>query len=115
MSELEERHRAKGNGFGFGLIEPPFSGKVTRTLKARYHKDGSEILLAQPGGPPRRLTPLECLRLMGFPRRTERFFNGQEEQPISDTRAYKCFGNSVVVPLVTAVVKATVDEIHAPF
>ncbi|OYY75164.1 MAG: DNA (cytosine-5-)-methyltransferase [Gammaproteobacteria bacterium 28-57-27] len=82
-----EKHRAKGNGFGFGLVYPH---SVTRTLSARYYKDGSEILLYQGEGKnPRRLTPRECARLMGFPD-TFRI-------SVSDTRAYKQFGNSVVV------------------
>ncbi len=86
------KHRAKGNGFGFGLVG---RDDVTRTLSARYYKDGSEILVKQPGRNPRRLTPKECARLMGFP---DGF-----KIPVSDTRAYKQFGNSVVVPLVKAV------------
>lgn len=65
---------------------------MTRTLSARYHKDGSEILLAQSGRNPRRLTPRECARLQGFP--------DSFEIPVSDTQAYRQFGNSVVVPLV---------------
>jgi DNA (cytosine-5)-methyltransferase 1 len=87
------KHKAKGNGFGFGLNTPE---QVSRTLSARYHKDGSEILIAQSGKNPRRLTPRECARLMGF----------DESQtpnmiiPVSDTRAYQQFGNSVVVPVI---------------
>ena len=89
------KHRARGNGFGFGL--PDLEG-VSRTLSARYYKDGSEILISQPGQNPRRLTPRECARLMGFP---EQFVI-----PVSDTQAYKQFGNSVVVPVVAAIAKA---------
>lgn len=82
-----EKHRAKGNGFGFGLVGPE---SVSRTLSARYYKDGSEILVDRGWGlNPRRLTPRECARLMGFPD-TFRI-------PVSDTRAYKQFGNSVVM------------------
>jgi len=82
-----EKHRAKGNGFGFGLVGPD---SVTRTLSARYYKDGSEILVSQGEGKnPRRLTPRECARLMGF---SDTF-----RITVSDTRAYKQFGNSVVV------------------
>ncbi|MGO4604632.1 DNA (cytosine-5-)-methyltransferase [Terrabacter sp. 2YAF2] len=87
-----EKHRAAGNGFGFGLVRP--SDPRTRTLSARYYKDGSEILVSQPGKRPRRLTPRECARLMGFP---DSFVI-----PVSDTQAYKQFGNSVVVPAITA-------------
>jgi len=90
-----EKHRAKGNGFGFGLVTPD---STTRTLSARYYKDGSEILISQGDGiNPRRLTPRECARLMGFP---DTF-----KIPVSDTRAYKQFGNSVVVDVMTHVAK----------
>jgi DNA (cytosine-5)-methyltransferase 1 len=91
-----EKHRAAGNGFGFGLVGP---GDFARTLSARYYKDGSEILVAQPGRNPRRLTPRECARLMGFDEPRGREF----VIPVSDTQAYKQFGNSVVVPVVRAV------------
>lgn len=90
LRDYAEKHRAKGNGFQFGLTNPD---GVARTLSARYYKDGSEILIPQGEGKnPRRLTPRECARLMGFP---ESFVI-----PVSDTRAYKQFGNSVVVPVV---------------
>lgn len=86
LQNYAAKHKAKGNGFGFGLVGPE---STTRTLSARYYKDGSEILVEQKGKNPRRLTPRECARLMGFP---EEF-----RIPVSDTRAYKQFGNSVVV------------------
>lgn len=90
-----EKHRAKGNGFGFGLVTPD---SVTRTLSARYYKDGSEILVYQgEGNNPRRLTPRECARLMGFP--------DSFRIPVSDTRAYKQFGNSVVVDVMAHVAR----------
>lgn len=96
LQRYAEKHRSAGNGFGFGLVGP---GDVARTLSARYYKDGSEILVAQPGRNPRRLTPRECARLMGFDDP-----NGREFIiPVSDTQAYKQFGNSVVVPVVRAV------------
>jgi DNA (cytosine-5)-methyltransferase 1 len=85
-----EKHRVAGNGFGFGLVGP---NDTARTLSARYFKDGSEILIDRGKGRlPRRLTPRECARLMGFP---EDF-----KIPVSDTQAYKQFGNAVVVPVV---------------
>ena len=91
-----DKHRAAGNGFGFGLVGPD---SVARTLSARYYKDGSEILVEQKGKSPRRLTPRECARLMGFDEP-----KGQEFIiPVSDTQAYRQFGNSVVVPVVKAV------------
>ena len=96
LQRYKEKHRAAGNGFGFGLVGPE---DVARTLSARYHKDGSEILIKQDGKVPRRLTPRECARLMGFdsPRGAEFII------PVSDTQAYRQFGNSVVVPAVKAV------------
>lgn len=92
-----EKHRAAGNGFGFGLFGPD---DVARTLSARYYKDGSEILIKQKGEAPRRLTPRECARLMGFDGPGESEFKIQQ---VSDMQAYKQFGNSVVVPVVKEV------------
>lgn len=95
LQTYAEKHRAKGNGFGFGLVNPE---SVTRTLSARYYKDGSEILVYQGEGMnPRRLTPRECARLMGFP--------DSFRIPCSDTRAYKQFGNSVVVDVMSHVAR----------
>jgi len=95
LQNYKAKHEAKGNGFGFGLVGP---NDIARTLSARYYKDGSEILIKQGKGvPPRRLTPRECARLMGFPD-TFRI-------PVSDTRAYKQFGNSVVVPVLREVAR----------
>lgn len=92
------KHSAKGNGFGFGLFGP---NDVARTLSARYHKDGSEILIEQPGKRPRRLTPQECARLMGFERGNRKW-----HIPVSDTQAYRQFGNAVVVPVVEFIAQA---------
>ena len=95
LQRYAEKHRAAGNGFGFGLVG---ANNTARTLSARYYKDGSEILIDQGKHEnPRRLTPRECARLMGFPD-TFRI-------PVSDTRAYKQFGNSVVVDVMTHVAK----------
>jgi len=92
------KHKAAGNGFGFGLNTPDAKA---RTLSARYYKDGSEILIDQPGNNPRRLTPRECARLMGFdPDRETRM-----SIPVSDTRAYKQFGNAVAVPVVREIAR----------
>lgn len=93
-----EKHRLAGNGFGFGLFGPK---DVARTLSARYHKDGSEILINQKRKNPRRLTPRECARLMGFEKPGEQEF----KIPVSDTQAYRQFGNAVVVPVAEAVAK----------
>jgi len=95
------KHKAAGNGFGYGLFTP---NDVARTLSARYYKDGSEILLSQgPHRNPRRLTPRECARLMGYP---DGF-----KIPVSDTQAYRQFGNSVVVPVVERIAKAVVETL----
>lgn len=97
LQAYAEKHRKAGNGFGFGKV----SGKsVARTLSARYYKDGSEILVSRGRGNPRRLTPRECARLMGYDDGKTRF-----EIPVSDTRAYKQFGNGVVVPVVSEVAR----------
>lgn len=98
LQNYKKKHEAKGNGFGFGLVGPE---DVARTLSARYHKDGSEILIRQEGKNPRRLTPHECARLMGFEKKGGEPFT----IPVSDTQAYRQFGNSVVVPVVEAVAK----------
>jgi DNA (cytosine-5)-methyltransferase 1 len=95
-----EKHRAKGNGFGFGMTD--FNG-ISRTLSARYYKDGSEILIPQNGKNPRRLTPRECARLMGYP--------DTYLIPVSDNQAYRQFGNSVIVPLMESVAKEIVKVI----
>lgn len=94
LQNYAEKHRAKGNGFGFGMVD--LNG-ISRTLSARYYKDGSEILIPQTGGKnPRRLSPRECARLMGYP-------DEYRLNQVSDVQAYKQCGNSVVVPLITAV------------
>jgi DNA (cytosine-5)-methyltransferase 1 len=104
-----EKHRSRGNGFGFGLFGPD---DVARTLSARYHKDGSEILINQGGlKNPRRLTPRECARLMGFT--PENIPGGREWAiPVSDTQAYRQFGNSIVVPMVQSVARAMVQQLN---
>jgi DNA (cytosine-5)-methyltransferase 1 len=101
LQDYAAKHQAKGNGFGFGLVDV---NGVSRTLSARYYKDGSEILIPQEGKNPRRLTPRECARLQGY---------GDNFQiPVSDTQAYKQFGNTVVVPLVSAVAEKIVAKLE---
>lgn len=107
LKKYKEKHRNAGNGFGFGLVGPD---DIARTLSARYYKDGSEILYHPSGEAlleespqrtrPRRLTPRECARLMGFPKTFK--------IPVSDTQAYRQFGNSVVVPVLTAIAQKLV-------
>jgi DNA (cytosine-5)-methyltransferase 1 len=102
LQAYAEKHRKAGNGFGFGLAD---GSSVARTLSARYHKDGSEILVSRGEGKnPRRLTPRECARLMGYP--------DSFRIPVSDMQAYKQFGNSVVVPVVKAVARAMTPHIR---
>lgn len=100
LQEYAAKHKAKGNGFGFGLTD--LNG-ISRTISARYYKDGAEILIPQINKNPRRLTPRECARLQGFP---DTFLI-----PVSDNQAYKQFGNSVVTPLIEAVGKNIVKEL----
>lgn len=97
LKEYAKKHREKGNGFGYGIVGPD---DVARTLSARYYKDGSEILVRRGRKNPRRLTPRECSRLMGFDRGGNRFII-----PVSDTQAYKQFGNAVVVPVIEEVAR----------
>lgn len=101
LQNYAAKHKAKGNGFGFGLAD--LEG-VSRTLSARYYKDGSEILISQDGKNPRRLTPRECARLQGYP--------DTYKIPVSDNQAYKQFGNSVVVPLMKAVGEKIILELE---
>jgi DNA (cytosine-5)-methyltransferase 1 len=111
------KHREKGNGFGYGLVG---ANHVSRTLSARYYKDGSEILIDRGFNPqlafdhptnqkfrPRRLTPRECARLMGYDAPGREPFR----MPVSDMQTYKQFGNSVVVPVFRAVAMLMKDRI----
>ena len=100
LQNYAAKHKAAGNGFGYGIA--PIDG-VSRTLSARYYKDGSEILIEQENKNPRKLTPRECARLQGFP--------DSFKIPVSDTQAYKQFGNSVVVPLITNVACLIKDKL----
>lgn len=95
LQSYAQKHKAKGNGFGYGLVT---ENDIARTLSARYYKDGSEILVSRGiNKNPRRLTPRECARLMGFP---DDFII-----PVSDTQAYRQFGNSVIVPVIKEVAR----------
>ena len=102
LQNYAAKHRAAGNGFGYGIADPD---GISRTLSARYYKDGSEILITQDGKNPRRLTPRECARLQGFP---DTF-----KIVVSDTQAYKQFGNSVVVPLMENAAKLVTAKMKA--
>lgn len=106
LKEYKAKHRSAGNGFGYSVFGPD---DVTRTLSARYYKDGSEILVGQPGRPPRRLMPRECSRLMGFDQPQGSKFRIM----VSDTQAYRQFGNAVVVPVVRAVARLMQPHIDA--
>ncbi len=101
LQNYAAKHRELGNGFGFGIAQ--LDG-ITRTLSARYYKDGSEILITQPRKNPRRLTPRECARLQGFP--------DSFKIPVSDTQAYRQFGNSVVVPLISDIASIVVRKLN---
>lgn len=101
LQKYAEKHRQKGNGFGFGLVD---MNSYCRTLSARYYKDGSEILIPQEGKNPRRLTPRECARIQGYP---DSFII-----PVSDTQAYKQFGNSVAVPIIEILAREVIQTIR---
>lgn len=103
LQEHADKHKKKGNGFGYGLIDPMVD-MTTRTITARYYKDGSEILIKQNNKNPRKLTPRECARLMGYPE--------DYQIVVSDTQAYKQFGNSVVVPVVKMLAKILTEELN---
>lgn len=103
LQRYAKKHKEKGNGFGFGLAN--LDG-VTRTLSARYYKDGSEILIPVKDSNPRRLTPRECARLQGYP--------DSFKIPVSDTQAYRQFGNSVCVPLMTFLAENVIANMHPP-
>jgi DNA (cytosine-5)-methyltransferase 1 len=110
LQEYRRKHESQGNGFGFSVFG---QADVTRTLSARYHKDGSEILIEQKGTRPRRLTPVECGRLMGFEYGDRRF---EIPKGVSDTQAYRQFGNAVAVPVVSAIagyMKPALEEMIA--
>ncbi len=123
LYQYAKKHQQKGNGFGFGLVDPLDPYSVARTLSARYYKDGAEILVDRgwdgPTGEryfadpvnqsrrPRRLTPRECARLMGFEAPGQQHFR----IPVSDTQAYRQFGNSVVVPVFAAVARLLAPRI----
>jgi len=103
LQDYAAKHRAAGNGFGFGLVD---ENSITRTLSARYYKDGSEILVSRGKRKrPRRLTPRECARLMGYP--------DSFKIPVSDTQAYRQFGNSVAVPVIREVARIVVPHVKS--
>lgn len=103
LQNYAEKHRAKGNGFGYGLVD--LNG-ISRTLSARYYKDGSEILIPQEEGKnPRKLSPRECARLMGYP-------DKYRIDRVSDVQAYRQCGNSVIVPLITAVSERIINTME---
>ena len=119
LQRYARKHEAAGNGFGYGLVS---GNDVSRTLSARYYKDGSEILVDTNGRRPRRLTPVECARLMGFPNPRQipastplveiKRDRDSFVIPVSDTQAYRQFGNSVVVPVVEHLARAMARQMH---
>lgn len=102
LQDYAKKHKEKGNGFGFGLVD--LNG-ITRTMSARYYKDGAEILIPQKGKNPRRLTPKECALLQGYP--------NDFKIPVSDNQAYRQFGNSVVMPLIQSVGEQIITTLKA--
>ena len=112
LQDYAKKHKEKGNGFGYGLISPD---GITRTISARYYKDGSEILVPQGRRNPRRLTPMECAALQGYPIYPINTDNPELSFiiPVSDNQAYKQFGNSVVMPLVRAIGSQVIAQLEA--
>jgi DNA (cytosine-5)-methyltransferase 1 len=106
LQAYAKKHKAAGNGFGFGIADP---NGVSRTLSARYYKDGSEILIARAAGNPRRLTLVEAARLMGY----GEYVRHRDDIPVSDTQAYKQFGNSVVPQVVEAVARQVIQTMKS--
>jgi len=112
LQDYSKKHKEKGNGFGFGLVKPD---GITRTISARYYKDGSEILIPQEDSNPRRLVPSECAALQGYPIYP---INTNDKSrsfviPVSDNQAYKQFGNSVVMPMIQAIGKQVINVLKA--
>ncbi|MEP7197980.1 MAG: DNA (cytosine-5-)-methyltransferase [Saprospiraceae bacterium] len=102
LQNYAKKHKEKGNGFGFGLVD--LNG-ISRTMSARYYKDGSEILIPQKNNIPRRITPKEAASLFGYPNEFK------IPDSVSDTQAYRQFGNSVVMPLIESVGKLLVNNL----
>jgi DNA (cytosine-5)-methyltransferase 1 len=111
LQEYAKKHKALGNGFGFGMTK--LDG-VSRTISARYYKDGAEILIPQEGKNPRRLTPREAAALQGYPMYP---INTNDKQhsldiTVSDNQAYRQFGNSVVMPLIQVVGEELINTLR---
>lgn len=98
----KKENKLKGKGFGYGIVDK--NSEYTNTISARYYKDGSEILIAQKGKNPRKLTPREAARLQGFP---ETF-----KIPVSNNQAYRQFGNSVAVNVIEAIAKNIINSLN---
>lgn len=99
----KKKHEQMGNGFGFSMFnaESPY----TNTISARYYKDGSEILIEQKGERPRKLHPTEAAKLQGFP------IGKGFRIVVSDTQAYKQFGNSVAIPMVDSIALQIIKQL----
>ncbi|WP_068407389.1 DNA (cytosine-5-)-methyltransferase [Pedobacter cryoconitis] len=110
LQEYAKKHKEKGNGFGFGLANPE---SISRTISARYYKDGAEILIAQSGKNPRRLIPHEAAALQGYPIYPINTNDKTKSLKItvSDNQAYRQFGNSVVMPLIQAIGKQLTKQL----
>jgi len=89
----EKYQRLYGNdGFSYKIADV---NKPAKTLCDKYQGNG-DILIYQNNKNPRKLTPVECSRVMGFN------FNQSKEFiiPVSKSQAYKQFGNAVVPEVV---------------
>lgn len=109
LERHKKYHQEQGNGFGYRLLDPEDPDEVVPTISARYHKDGAEALIRAPSRPrPRRMTPEEIARAFGFD------IDGEFEFPVSDTQAYQQLGNSIAVPVATALVGSIVEALEEP-
>ena len=80
--------------------KPEIDLEIARPLVSTMHKmhrSGVDNYISLKKGKIRKLTPRECLRLMGFP---DTF-----KQIVSDTQLYRQTGNSIVVNIIIALLK----------
>ena len=111
LQDYAHKHKLKGNGFSYGLHE---KNQIARTLSARYYKDGAEILINEKKWTcPRKLSPNEAKKLMGFNNKYARFFGHKKGFPIvvSNSQAYKQFGNAVVPQVIEDIYESILNYI----
>jgi len=115
LKKHKTRHKEKGNGFGYRIVEHNgiantlvvggmgkernlvFDDRLTdftpkTNIKGKINREYI-----------RKMTPREWARLQGFP--------DDYKIPVSDTQAYKQFGNSVSVPVIAEIAKLMIDKL----